>query len=306
MKNQTSNPLSLKPLAKLFVTGFSMGSADIVPGVSGGTIALLFGVYEKLINSIKIMTGDVVKLAVKGKFGQALKVAPLGFLMPLGLGLVTAIFVMSSILQTLLHDYPVLTWSVFFGLVLASTLVISKEVKKWQASSLILLAVAALATYLVVGSIPMETPATPLAFFLSGAVGICAMILPGVSGSFLLILLGKYTQVLNAVTNFDVVTLGIFMLGAGVGIATFSRVLSYLFDKHHNKLIAVLTGMLIGSLRKIWPWKEVVLERLNSHGEMVPVVEKNIVPGLGTEALFAVLLSTAAFLLVWKLSKARK
>ncbi|MFH2022137.1 MAG: DUF368 domain-containing protein [Patescibacteria group bacterium] len=302
MKN---NQWGFKPLLKLFVTGFSMGSADIVPGVSGGTIALLFGVYEKLIESIKVITGQVIRLVFKGKFKEAWQTAPIAFLLPLGVGLLTAIFAMSSLLQSLLRDYPVLTWSVFFGLVVASTVIVSQKIKKWQAGTLGLMVVASILTYLIVGSIPIETPATPLAFFLSGVVGICAMILPGVSGSFLLILLGKYAQVLEAVTAFDIVTLAIFALGAGVGIATFSRVLSYLFGKHHNQLVAVLTGMLIGSLRKIWPWKEVVLERLNSHGELMPVVEKNMLPILNGQLFLAILLGVGAFMLVWKLSQVK-
>lgn len=295
----------MKKAVRLYLTGFAMGSADIVPGVSGGTVALLLGVYERLIESIKIITGKVVKLVLRGKIKEAWAAAPLNFLVPLGLGLGTALFLMSSILSNLLTNYPVYTWSAFFGLVLASAVVVREKIKKWQFGLWPWLLGAVFLTYVVVGMIPVETPANPVAFFLSGMVAICAMILPGISGSFILLMLGKYHQVLEAVVELNILTLAMVAAGAVIGLALFSRLLSYLFKHYHDRLIAVLTGMLLGSLRKIWPWKETVLTRLNSHGELVPVVERNVLAPNFAQLAAALALMAAAFALVWWLGRAQ-
>lgn len=293
-----------KELTRLFLTGFTMGSADLVPGVSGGTIAFIFGVYEELVASIKTMSGDVIKLGLHGEFKKAWKAIPFSFLVPLATGMFTAIIVMSSLLTHLLETQPVYLWSFFFGLVVASVRVVSKRIKKWQPQEFLLAGVALIGAYLLVGAVPVETPATLPAFFMSGVIAICAMILPGVSGSFLLVIMGKYEQVLTAVTEHNFIVLGTVMAGAVIGLAVFSRVLSWLFSKHHDVIVSILTGFMIGSLRKIWPFKEVISTRINSHGVVVPLEEINILPKtLGIELLFALFLAVVAGAVILYLDK---
>jgi len=283
-----------KGIVRLFLTGFSMGSADLVPGVSGGTMALIFGIYEELIHSVRVVTGEVVSLALRGQIRQAIRAVPWGFLVPVGVGMMTAIFTLARLISWLLDDHPVFIWAFFFGLVVASVIVVGRRVGVWSVQTLAALAVGAVLTYLLVGAVPVHTPATEIAFFLSGMVAIVAMILPGISGSFLLVLMGKYAQVLDLVTNREFITLGIFALGAVVGLSAFSRVLSYMFRHHHRMMMAVLTGVLIGSLRKVWPWKEVLETTLNRHGEVVPLVEANRLPDAVTLEVFVALTLMAA------------
>lgn len=272
MKKTKKNPL------RLFLIGFSMGSADIVPGVSGGTIAFIFGVYEKLINSIKHFSGKFLKQILRGKVQKAFKEAPFSFLVPLGLGILTAVVTFANVLSNLLHDYPIFVWSFFLGLIIASIYIVGKKVTAWGSAVLAFLLAFSIFSYFLVGAVPVETPDTAIAMLLAGAIAICAMILPGISGSFLLIFMGKYEQVLHAVVTRDFLKLGIFMLGAVVGLALFSRVLSYLFKNYHDIVVASLTGIMIGSIRKVWPYKETLTTRVNSHGELVPLLQKNVLP----------------------------
>ncbi|GAB4411077.1 MAG: DUF368 domain-containing protein [Anaerolineae bacterium] len=265
-------------MLRLFVTGFSMGSADLVPGVSGGTMALLFGIYEELIHSIKTVSSKALKLALQGRIRDALWVVPWEFLVPLGTGILAAIFSLARLISHLLTHHPVFVWSFFFGLVTASVWVVGRRVGRWTAKACGAMAAGAIATYLIVGAVPGHTPAELPAFFLAGMIAIMAMILPGISGSFLLVLMGKYAQLLEAVTNRDVLTLGVFTLGAVVGLALFSRFLSYMFAHHHQPMMAFLTGVLLGSLRKVWPWKETVQTDLDPHGNEIVLAEVNRLP----------------------------
>lgn len=295
---------SLKDTLRLFFTGFTMGSADIVPGVSGGTIAFIFGVYEELIDSIKTVSGEVLRLFLKGKFTEGWSKIPFHFLIPLGLGLVTAVLTLTELLSHLLETQPVNIWSFFFGLVLASVFLVSKRIVSWDLKDVGFMLLFTIIAYTVVGSVPLETPANPIAFVLAGAVAICAMILPGVSGSFLLIIMGKYEQILTAVVTKDFATIGFVGIGAVLGLAVFSRVLSWLFRKHHDVVVAALTGFMIGSLRKIWPWKETISTRLNSHGVEVPLIEQNVLPeAFNMSVMTAIGLCLVAILLIVFLDK---
>lgn len=233
-----------------------MGSADIVPGVSGGTIAFILGVYEELIYSIKKVTGETLKLGLKLKIKEAIYSVPFSFLVPLGLGIVTAVLALSSILEHQLETNPVYVWSFFFGLIVASIIIVRRRVVTWDNHDIMALVIAAFVGFIIVGMVPVATPATLPLFFVAGMVAIVAMILPGVSGSFLLVMMGKYEQVLSAVNDHNFLVLGVIIAGAVVGIAVFSRFLSWLFDNHHDLAVSVLTGFMVGSLRKIWPWKE--------------------------------------------------
>jgi putative membrane protein len=267
-----------KQILRFFLSGFFMGSADLVPGVSGGTIALILGIYERLIKNIKLVTHDTLKLAVKFKLKEAFLSVPWIFLLPLFVGMMTAIASLSGLIEHLLKTQPIGIWSFFFGLVFASVFLVGAKVKKWRLLYVFLLVLTTLGAYFLVGLVPLETAPTLLNFFISGAIAITAMILPGISGSFMLIIMGKYSQLLSAVNNHDFLTLGVFMVGAVVGLALFSKFLNWLFDHYHDGMMAVLAGFLLGSLRKVWPWKEITQTMPDSHGEVVPVGFKNVMP----------------------------
>ena len=243
----------MKKTIRIFFTGFMMGAADIVPGVSGGTIAFIFGIYEELLHSIKTVTGKTLRLFLQGKFIEAWKTIPFGFIVPLAIGLGTALFLLAQFISYLLIVYPSFVWSFFFGLVLASIILVRKRVVKWDVKDYVALVLCTIGAFVLVGAVPVETPDTYLAIMLSGAIAICAMILPGISGSFLLVIMGKYEQILNAVVERDFVTLGVFMIGIAIGISFFSRLLSWMFAKQPDLIIAALIGVMIGSLRQIWP-----------------------------------------------------
>lgn len=296
----------IKRYARLFFTGFSMGSADIVPGVSGGTIAFIFGIYHELLDSISTVTSKVPKLLFKGEVRKAIELVPFRFLVPLGLGLVSAVLLLTELVAHLLATQPVFVWSFFFGLVLASIFLVSKRIKNWTLKDYAVLLVGTVAAYVIVGLVSFETAATPLAFVLAGAIAICAMILPGISGSFLLVIMGKYEQILQAVAQRDIMTLGLVFIGMLIGITLFSKVLSWLFEHYHDVIVAALAGFMIGSLRKVWPWKETLTTRINSHGLEVPVAQQNIFPevfdGYFYGALALCLLGTALIIVLDKYS----
>ncbi|MCB9147205.1 MAG: DUF368 domain-containing protein [Caldilineaceae bacterium] len=288
----------MKMYLRLFITGLLMGSADLVPGVSGGTIAFIAGIYNQLIHSIKLVTSQVPALLLRGKIPEAIRIVPWAFLVPLGIGIVGAVLGLSRLMEHLLDNEFVLTMAFFFGLVCASIWIVYQRVAKWTIGAIVGLVVAAALAYWIVSLSPAETPATPVAFFLAGALAICAMILPGISGSFILLIIGKYAQVLSAVNNREIVTLAIFVIGIAVGITLFSRVLSWLFDHYYNATIASLMGFMIGSLAKIWPWKETITTRINSHGIEEPLYQINIAPNESVLLALALAILGAAIILI--------
>ena len=282
--------------------GFMMGSADVVPGVSGGTMAFLLGIYEELVESIR-MGGRPVFWRALTRFDlrEALRLINFPFLAWLMAGVGAAIITLAPGIEWLLHNQPVLIWSFFFGLVLASVISVSRRIPTWTPRLWIALALGAIGAYWLVGLVPVETPNAAWFLFLSGAISICAMILPGISGSFILVLLGKYQYMVAAVNNRDLLTIFWAGLGAVVGIVTFAQVLSWLFKRYHDLTVAVLTGFMLGSLRKVWPWKETVSFILDRHGEAIPTVERNVLPALGPEVAVAAALAAvglAAVLLI--------
>jgi putative membrane protein len=255
-----------------------MGASDVVPGVSGGTMAFILGIYEDLINAIKSFDLKSLGLLMSFKFRLLLDRVSWKFLLALGIGILTAIFSLAEILSWLLHHKPILIWSFFLGLILASVISVSRRVKKWQTSTWICLLVGITGTYVLVGLVPVSTPKDPWFLFLCGAIAICAMILPGISGSFILVLLGKYQYILEAVNQKDFLTLAIVAAGACIGIVAFSRLLGWLLKNYHDIMVAILTGLMLGSLRKVWPWKETLDTMVNRHGEVIPIVQRNILP----------------------------
>ena len=293
-----------KQYLQLFLTGFGMGSADVIPGVSGGTIAFISGIYQELLYSIKVATGEFLKLFFKGQFKKAFAVLPFHFLVPLFTGIMAAVFTLAELLSYLLDTSPVYVWSFFFGLVIASIVIVMKRVGVWKLSYKVSFAVAAILTYFLVSAIPVVTPDTLPVFFLSGMIAISAMILPGISGSFILLLLGKYQQILAAVTERDFLTLAVFMAGCIVGIALFARFLTWLFKHYHDISVAILAGVMLGSVQKLWPWKETIMTRVNSHGEVVPLVEKNIFPeAFDMTIIFALILAVVGAFIIIQLDK---
>lgn len=255
-----------------------MGASDVVPGVSGGTMAFILGIYEDLINAIKSFDFKSLKLLMSFKLRLLLDRISWKFLLALGIGILTAIFSLAEILSWLLQHKPVMIWSFFLGLILASVISVSRRVEKWQSSTWISLLVGITGTYVLVGLVPVATSNDPWFLFLCGAVAICAMILPGISGSFILVLLGKYQYILEAVNQRDFLTLAIVAGGACIGIVAFSRLLGWLLKKYHDIMVAILTGLMLGSLRKVWPWKETLDSMVGRHGEVIPLVQKNILP----------------------------
>ena len=270
--------MNMKKYLRLFFTGFFMGLADLIPGVSGGTVAFISGIYEELLYSIKLMSGDVLRLLLKLKFKEAFTKIPIHFLTPLFAGIFTSIILLARLLSYLLEVYPSFIWSFFFGLVLASTWLVAKRVTSWNTGNVLAFGITAIAAYILVGAVPVETPENLPMFFFSGMIAIIAMILPGISGSFILLLIGKYAQVLDAAKNLQIDVLLAVITGAAIGLSVFARFLTWLFARYHNISIAILSGFMLGSVRKLWPWKETILTRINSHGEIVPLIEKNILP----------------------------
>jgi len=262
----------------LSAKGFCMGASDVVPGVSGGTMAFILGIYEELINAIKSFDFKSLQLLMAFKLRLLLGSVSWQFLLALGIGILTAIFSLAEVLSWLLQNKPVLIWSFFLGLILASVVSVSRRVEHWQTSTWICLLGGIIGTYILVGLVPVSTPNAPWFLFMSGAIAICAMILPGISGSFILVLLGKYQYILNAVNQRDFLTLFLVASGAGAGIIVFSRLLGWLLKKHHDLMVAILTGLMLGSLRKVWPWKETLESMTDRHGKIIPIVQSNILP----------------------------
>ena len=288
----------IKDYALLTLKGMAMGAADVVPGVSGGTIAFIAGIYDELINSIKSINMHSLKLLFTGKIAAFWKAVNGNFLFALLLGIAISVFSLAKLITYLLLNEPVLVWSFFFGLVLASTWFVTKDIKGWNWKTVAGFVGGAVIAYYITVATPAETSTNLMFIFLCGAIAICAMILPGISGSFILVLLGKYFYVMEAVKTLDLVVLGVFAFGAALGITSFSRVLSYALKNFRNITLSVLSGFMLGSLNKVWPWKEV--EKLVSDGHEV-MIEHNIAPN--TEVAEAVVLMLIGFILVYVLEK---
>lgn len=281
---------TIKDYFTLALKGMGMGAADVVPGVSGGTIAFITGIYEELIDSIKSVNLNAIKLFFSGNFAEFWKAINGNFLISVFIGIAISIVSLAKGLEFLLNNYPILVWSFFFGLIVASAIYVARTIEKWSIGTIIAgIAGIAIAYFITVIS-PAEANTSYWFVFLSGSIAICAMILPGISGSFILVLLGMYKFILTALGDMNIAIIGTFMAGAAVGIIAFSNVLSWLLKKYHNITIAVLAGFMVGSLNKVWPWKEVTETIIDRHGELKPIAESNILPGTyeqitGNEAL---------------------
>ena len=376
----------LKKLILLYLKGLAMGSADVVPGVSGGTIAFITGIYEPLLNAIRSLGAEALNLLRRlwkkrevgnnkipnSKFqtpNSKLKTSQKGitlgeersgkqevgsrkmncstslftplhhlgrvlcvslrtlrfktnfklktqnsklktrtdftFLAVLMAGIATSVLTSAKLITHLLSTCPIQVWSFFFGLIVVSSLVMLRQIKKWNFGVFLSILSGMAAAYLITVATPSETPEASWFLFVAGAVAVCAMILPGISGSFILLLFGKYEYVLTAIKDFKIADLAIFGLGCLVGLLSFARVISWLFKKFHNTTIGLLSGFMIGSLNKVWPWKEIVQTYTNRHNELVPLAEQNVLPAeylakTGQEPFFlqAMLFAAGGFLIV--------
>jgi putative membrane protein len=290
----------------LVLKGMGMGAADVVPGVSGGTIAFITGIYEELINSIKSVNLHALKLFFSFRLAAFWKAINGNFLISVLLGIGISIFSLAKGLEYLLHHYPILVWSFFFGLIVASAIYIARTIKKWDTGTAVAGITGIVVAYFITVISPAEANTTWLFIFISGSIAICAMILPGISGSFILVLLGMYKFILSAVGDLNIPVLLVFIAGAAIGIIAFSNLLSWLLRKFHHLTIAILAGFMVGSLNKIWPWKQVTDTFIDRHGEVRALAEKNIMPGTyenvtGNEAwlLGAILLAIVGFALIF-------
>ena len=293
-------PVSVKKVVSLALKGICMGSADVIPGVSGGTIALITGIYEDLIAALRSLDMKMVRKIFHFDIKGALADVHLRFLLTLFSGIIVAVLSLAQLMNYLLHYHPVPIWSLFFGLIVASILVVGKQVNNWLGKAGICFLAGILAAAVIVNLIPIKTPETLWFIFLCGVVAICAMILPGISGAFILLILGKYEFITATLKNpflvQNIIVILVFCLGCGVGLAGFSRVLNYLLGKFHNLTLAFLAGLITGSLMKIWPWKE-ILETQVIRGKAHVIWGRPIMPdSFGSEFYFAIALMTAGFL----------
>lgn len=283
----------------------AMGAADVVPGVSGGTIAFISGIYEELITSINNINLKTLKIWKEKGFKAFWNALNGNFLLALFLGVFISLFSLATIVSWLLENEPILLWSFFFGLVAASIYFVGKGIEKWNFFTVLMLIIGASVAFFITTLPPNENVDSLPYLFLSGAIAVCAMILPGISGAFILVLLGSYKTILEAVHERDfkiIITVG---LGAIVGLLSFARLLKWMFKNHKNATLAVLTGFILGSLPKIWPWKKVLTTKTFGD-KVIPISEMNISPFSfegDNQLFFAVLLSVIGFSLIFILER---
>jgi len=291
----------------LFLKGIAMGAADVVPGVSGGTIAFISGIYEELVSTIHNLNTKFFTVWKKSGFLTAWKLYNLKFLLILFGGVFVSILSLAKLIGWLLENHPILVWSFFFGLIIASIVYVGNQIKPWNTKVVFAVLLATLGSFYITLAEPMTSPDANWFIFFSGFIAIIAMILPGISGSFILLLLGSYEVILKTLNNLreslfegnwellgdSILKLAVFLVGAILGLKLFSGVLTWLFKNYRNLTLAVLTGFMIGALNKVWPWKEVITWRINSSGESVPFLEKSVLPSefLGNPQLTGAIIS---------------
>jgi len=312
---KSPGPDSIKEAVILFVKGLFMGGADIIPGVSGGTIALIAGIYEKLLAAIKSVDMNFFKKALRFDIKGAVAEVHIRFLAILFSGVAIAIISLSRLMNFLLKNHQEPTFSLFYGLIAASIFVVGKQVK-WKTSEYISITFGIIAAYLIVGLIPVSTPNELWFIFFSGVIGICAMILPGISGAFILLILGKYEFItgtlkapfsLNEITGIsNLIIIAVFCLGCATGLAGFSRFLNWLLSRWHNITLAFLTGLMAGSMRRIWPWKGEAIVKIIREKEYI-ISQPNVFPeNFGSSfvlCLFLMALGIAVIIMLDRLSK---
>ncbi|USD67640.1 DUF368 domain-containing protein [Vibrio sp. SCSIO 43136] len=293
-----------------FFKGVAMGAADVVPGVSGGTIAFITGIYDTLLESIRRINPSLLGIWKQQGFKAAFEHINGLFLITLFGGIISSILTLAKLISWLLVEHPIPTWSFFFGLIMISVVHVLKQVEKRNLATAVFFVLGVAFAYSITVLSPIEMADTKLNVFIAGAIAICAMILPGISGSFILLLLGMYAPVLAAAKGLQIDVLALFAIGCGVGLLSFSHVLSWLLKRFRDFTLAFLTGLMLGTLPKIWPWKETISWRINSKGEEVPLVQSNLTPfefealtGQPSQWLFALVMMLVGVGLVWGLEK---
>ncbi|WP_333694616.1 DUF368 domain-containing protein [Flavobacterium sp.] len=304
----------------LTLKGMAMGAADVVPGVSGGTIAFISGIYQELIDTINKIDFSFFKTWKNNGFKIAWQQINGSFLLALVSGIGLSILTLSKVITHLLATQPILVWSFFFGLVVASIYFVGKQINQWAFKTLVLFGIGTVLSYYITIAEPVGSPDSNFYLFLSGFVAIIAMILPGISGAFILLLMGSYAVVIGTINQLRegliqwdtsillqaITKLLLFGLGAVLGLKLFSRVLHWMFDSHKNATLGLLCGFMLGSLNKVWPWKKVIATRLDSHGKEVPFLEKSILPHHfdgDNSLILAVILMVLGFLTIFILEK---
>lgn len=300
--------------------GLAMGAADVVPGVSGGTIAFISGIYQELIDSINNVNLSVLKTLKKEGLKAAWQQVNGSFLLALLTGIGISILTFSKVITHLLETQPILVWSFFFGLIIASIALIWKETSNWKMVDILALIIGIAISYYITIARPVSSPDSYWYLFLSGFIAIIAMILPGISGAFILLLMGSYETVIGTINQFRdglvnfntevlgqaILKLGVFAIGAIIGLKSFSKVLHWMFEKHKNTTLALLIGFMAGSLNKVWPWKQVLETRINSHGEVVPYIDKSILPQNfdgQPQIITAIILAIIGFVVIFGMEK---
>jgi len=283
----------------------AMGAADVVPGVSGGTIAFISGIYEELISSINNINLSLIPTWRKEGFNAFWKQLNGNFLVALFLGIFISLFSLATFVSWLLENHPILLWSFFFGLVAASIFFVGKEIKKWNLQVVFFFVLGSAIAFWVT-KLPASENIDSLPYlFLSGALAVCAMILPGISGAFILVLLGSYKTILDAVHERNLITVAVVALGAIFGLLSFARLLKWMFKNYRNVTLALLTGFILGSLNKIWPWKK-VLETKVFDEKIIPIKEQSILPNAfegDPQLLPAIALAIFGFSLIFILER---
>jgi len=296
---------SFKEYAVVSLKGLAMGAADVVPGVSGGTIAFITGIYEELVTTISNIDLGLLKTLRTEGLKPAWQKANASFIVALLLGIGISVFSLMKLMTFLLEQYPIHVWSFFFGLVLASVWYIAKQIPKWRSIYIVALIVASAIAYFLTTLTPAgEIQSLPY-LFLCGALAICAMILPGISGAFILVLLGAYRQIIEAVSDFNIKVISVVGLGAIFGLLSFSRLLKWLFSKYEYITLSILTGFVFGSLNKIWPWKNTLETRIIHEKEII-IAQESVLPSNFNgepELISAAILAVLGFLLIFVLEK---
>ena len=290
-----------------------MGSADVIPGVSGGTIALITGIYEDLIKALKSLDFTMVRRLLKLDLKGAVAASHIRFLLSLFVGIGIAIISLARLMNYLINTYPVFTWSLFFGLIAASIWVVGRQVPAWTMRNAISLAIGIAAAAFIMNLIPIKTPEALWFIFLCGIIAICAMILPGISGAFILLILGKYEFITATLKNpflpQNILIIIVFCLGCLIGLLSFSRLLNYLLTRFHALTLAFLTGLMIGAMPKIWPWKQVLAIEI-IRGQRHITWGANIIPDtLNKEVWLAiglVIIGFVAVMIIERLARTQK
>ncbi|MCD8449124.1 DUF368 domain-containing protein [Tenacibaculum dicentrarchi] len=291
----------------IILKGIAMGAADVVPGVSGGTIAFISGIYEELLNAISAVNLDLFKILKKEGVKSAWAQLNGNFLAALFTGIFISIISLAKAIKWLLINQPILLWAFFFGLVLASIIYIAKQVKHWSFKGIFIGVLAVFFGYLITVLPAVNGQEVSYLFLVfSGAIASCAMILPGISGSYILLLIGVYPLVMNALTSSELKTISAIVIGVMIGLTTFSKLLKWLFYNYKNEMLIALTGLMLGSLNKVWPWKTVLTTYTDRHGVVKPLLEKSVLPFSydgNPELMYALILIIVGFSLILLLEK---